>query len=108
MQEAGLDVSEEHMQELTSETFKLRKSQTDRFDVYGILKIAASHHGTYAVESSDRDVHWRSPRQAIYLQSKSTCLKDFSAVYEADKVHRKKRNKALYDFFFRSLLKLMS
>jgi len=95
-----LNELEESLQYGISEDLKLRKSETDRSEDYvdteKLLQVIMAltppemFEGTAAPD--------RESKAYTYSQ-KATCLKDFSAVYEAAKHTGSKPDKDLYDFF---------
>lgn len=95
-----LDELEESLQGGISDEIRIRKSETDRSDDYidteKLLQVImaltppAMFQGTAAPD--------RESKAYTYSQ-KATCLKDFSAVYDATKHDLSKPDADLYDFF---------
>lgn len=95
-----LNELERSLQNGISDELRLRKSETDRSDDYvdteKLLQVIMALTPPELFRGSaapDRD------SKAYTYSQKATCLKDFSAVYEAAKGSANKPDAALYDFF---------
>ena len=95
-----LDDLENHLKDGVSDELRLRKSETDRSEDYvdteKLLQVIMALTPTEMIEGSA--VGNRENKAYTYSQ-KATCLKDFSAVYEAAKDKASKYDVALYSFF---------
>jgi hypothetical protein len=95
-----LDELEERLKGGISEELRLRKSETDRSDDYVDTEKLLQVIMALTPPEMFRDSAATDRESKAYTYSqKATCLKDFSAVYDAAKHSQSERDAALYDFF---------
>lgn len=95
-----LNELEESLQNEVSQGLKLRKSETDRSEDYlDTEKLLQVIMALTPPELFNGSAAPNRENKAYTYSQKATCLKDFSAVFEAAKHSASKRDKELYDFF---------